>query len=43
MNLALACVFLLMGSMLIAVSAHGLQATTPWQLWSTILGKIREA
>ena len=43
MNLALACVFFLLGASWIAVASHGLEASTPWQLFQTILTRARGA
>lgn len=43
MNLAFACIFLWMGAALLYVSSHGLEASTPWATFQTVLGKAREA
>lgn len=40
MNLALACVFLFMGSAMIYVGTHGLQANSPWAAYRSILSAI---
>lgn len=43
MKLALAIVFLFFGAACLQLASHGLQAATPWEAYSTVLTRIREA
>jgi hypothetical protein len=43
MNLAFACVFLFVGASLLYLASHGLEASTPWGAFQTILGRARGA
>lgn len=39
MNLALAVVFLWMGAACLYLASHGLEASTPWAAFQTVLSK----
>ena len=41
MNLAFAVLFLWAGCSLLYLASHGVQATSPWQAYQTIIGKAR--
>jgi hypothetical protein len=43
MGLALATVFFFLAGSCLYLASHGLEASTPWGAYSTVLGKIREA
>jgi hypothetical protein len=42
MRLALGIVFLWLGALFISLAAHGLQASTPWGAYQTVIAKLRE-
>jgi hypothetical protein len=42
-KLALGIVFLFMGAACLAIGSHGLEASTPWQAYSSALTRMREA
>lgn len=42
MRLAFGIVFLWLGALFISVAAHGLQASTPWGAYQTVIAKLRE-
>lgn len=39
MNLAFGVLFIWLGAALLYVASHGLQATTPWQAFQSVLNK----
>jgi hypothetical protein len=41
MNLAFAVVFLWMGAAMLYLASHGLEASTPWGAFSTVIHKVR--
>jgi len=43
MRLALAILFLWLGGSALYLGTHGLDASTPWAAFQTVLGKAREA
>jgi hypothetical protein len=43
MNLAFAIVFLWIGAAALHLASHGIQATTPWEAFQTVLSKARGA
>ena len=43
MRLFFAIVFLFVGASLLQLASHGLEASTPWQAYQTVLTRMREA
>jgi hypothetical protein len=42
-KLAFGIVFLFVGAACLQLASHGLEATSPWQAYSTVLTRMREA
>jgi hypothetical protein len=42
-NLALGVLFLWVGAGCLHLASHGIQASSPWEAYQTLLTKIREA
>lgn len=43
MRLALAIVFLFVGASMLQLASHGLEASTPWEAYQTIITRMRQA